>query len=342
VIGRDRWYGDTYYLSDDVHPDERRRPLFAHQTVVVEYTPPEIGAEKRRLRPAEIGLLVDERADTLDVSATIVDLAVRKFLVIRELPKGGLVGIFKSQDYELERLEQPDGELRGYERKLLSALFEDGGSVKLSALKNTFASDLSAVKNALYDEATKQKLFPANPESVRTRYQAVAIGVIVAGVAIGYLFGRAFGGAIVGLPVVLAGAVFYFLARAMPRRTALGWGLYRRCLGFRLFMTVAETDRQKFAEDENIFHEYLPYAIVFGCVKKWAERFEELGLKPEATYYVGTHSFAPIAFAESMRSFSTSISGVMVSTPGGSGGSGFSAGGGFSGGGIGGGGGGRW
>ena len=51
---------------------------------------------------------------------------------------------------------------------------------------------------------------------------------------------------------------------------------------------------------------------------------------------------APVLFAESLRGFSTSLSGVMASTPGGSGGSGFSVGGGFSGGGIGGGGGGRW
>jgi hypothetical protein len=49
-----------------------------------------------------------------------------------------------------------------------------------------------------------------------------------------------------------------------------------------------------------------------------------------------------MAFAEGVRSFSTSISGAMASTPGGKGGSGFSSGGGFSGGGVGGGGGGRW
>jgi hypothetical protein len=41
---------------------------------------------------------MDERADTLDVSATIVDLAVRGHLQIKELPKGGIFGMFKSQD----------------------------------------------------------------------------------------------------------------------------------------------------------------------------------------------------------------------------------------------------
>jgi uncharacterized membrane protein YgcG len=342
LIGRDRWYGDNYYLSETPPAGEQRKPLFAHETIVVQYTPPEVGDDERRLRPAEVGLLVDERADTLDVSATIVDLAVRKFLLIKEVPKGGLIGIFQSQDYELERLDKPEDELRPYERRLLFALFEKGTLVQLSSLKTTFHDDLAAVKESLYTGAVKQKFFPANPETVRNRYRAFALAAIVAGVAAGWLLGRAFGGAAIAIPIVLGGAVLFFLSRAMPRRTAFGWEVYRRCLGFRLYMVTAETDRQKFAEAENIFHEYLPYAIVFGCVKKWAEAFEQLGLKPEAAYYVGVHPFAPVAFAESVRGFSTSISGVMASTPGGSGGSGFSVGGGFSGGGVGGGGGGRW
>ena len=35
---------------------------------------------------------MDERANTLDVSATIVDLAVRGFLRIQEIPKHGWFG----------------------------------------------------------------------------------------------------------------------------------------------------------------------------------------------------------------------------------------------------------
>ena len=57
-----------------------------HQTIVPEFEPPE------KARPAEIGVLVDESADTLDVTATIVDLAVRGYLTITEVPKEGLFG----------------------------------------------------------------------------------------------------------------------------------------------------------------------------------------------------------------------------------------------------------
>lgn len=338
--GRDRWYGDNYYLTDE--PGEpRTRPMFAHQTIVVEYTPPEAANGGRALRPAEIGVLLDERADTRDVSATIVDLAVRGFLTIAEHQQGGLFGIFQSPDYQLMRQEKPDDDLLPYERSLLHALFMDDQSVLLSDLKGEFHEDLATVKSKLYDEAMKQKFFQRDPESVRKYWSFVGIGVAVAGGLLAWLLGARLGLGLIPLPIVAAGLGLLALSPFMPRRTPKGWHAFRRCLGFRLFMTTAETDRMRFAEDENIFHEYLPYAIVYGCVQKWAERFEALGIEPQQpSWYAGAGPFRAMAFAEGMRSFSTSISGAMAATPGGSGGSGF--GGGFSGGGGGGGGGGAW
>jgi len=344
--GRDRWYGDTYYLSQG-RPQEETRRLFAHQTIVVEYQPPEIAKKGRRLRPAEIGLLVDERADTLDVSATIVDLAVRKYLRIKELPKEGIFGIFTSRDYELERLDQPNAELLPYERTLLSALFDGGHVVQLSELKNSFYNDLRKIKDQLYEESVKNnRFFPRDPDQTREFARYGGIGLAVAGGVAMWALGSAAGASLVAIPIIAGGVALFFLAPIMPRRTATGWEMYRRCLGFRTYMVTAETDRQKFAEDANIFHEYLPFAIVYGCVQKWAQAFEGLGVEQQAGWYVGAGGFAAMDFANGLHSFSTSLSGAMASTPGGSGASGFSvggfSGGGFSGGGVGGGGGSSW
>jgi hypothetical protein len=345
VAGRDHWFGNMYYIRED--PPEETKPLFARETIVVEYQPPDV-RRGRRLRPAEIGLLMDERADTLDVSATIVDLAVRGHLQIKELPKGGIFGVFKSQDYELVRLDEPpagrsrDG-LLPYETRLKDALFEGGISVKLSDLKNKFHEDLAEVKNDLYEGAVGDlKLFPQNPDKVRTIYRVAGAVIAGVGAAIAYFFGQWFGAGLIGIPIAAAGVLFFLLAHLMPRRTAPGRVLYRRCLGFRMYMTTAEKERQAFAERANLFEEYLPYAIVYGCVTKWAKAFEGLGLEKRASdWYVGSNVFAAAQFAESVGDFSSSISGVMAATPGGSGGSGFGGGGG-SGGGGGGGGGGSW
>ena len=51
----------------------------------VEFAPPE------DVRPGQIGTLLDERANVIDVTATIVDLAGRGFLLIQEIPTPRLV-----------------------------------------------------------------------------------------------------------------------------------------------------------------------------------------------------------------------------------------------------------
>ena len=128
----------------------------------------------------------------------------------------------------------------------------------------------------------------------------------------------------------------------MPRKTKGGAELARRSFGFRRYMQVAETDRQRFAEKEHIFADYLPYAIVYLCVDQWAKAFEGIDLK-EATsgWYAGTNVnvFTASALSQDLASFSSQVSTAIASTPGGSGSSGF---GGGAGGGGGGGGGGSW
>ena len=81
----------------------------------VEFAPPE------ELRPGQIGTLIDERANVLDVTATIVDLATRGYLVIHEIPKEGWFG---KADWRLARQPAPGEELLRYESRLLDAIFE--------------------------------------------------------------------------------------------------------------------------------------------------------------------------------------------------------------------------
>jgi uncharacterized membrane protein len=150
--------------------------------------------------------------------------------------------------------------------------------------------------------------------------------------------------ALMPVPLIVAGAVMMPLSRAMARRTAAGSEAFRRALGFKLYITTAETRRQEFNERENIFARYLPYAIVFECVDKWAEAFEGLDDQVQAStgsWYTGVRPFEVGAFTAGMGSFAGSVSSSISSTPGSSGGSGFS-GGGSSGGGGGGGGGSSW
>jgi uncharacterized membrane protein YgcG len=225
---------------------------------------------------------------------------------------------------------------------LFEALFDEAQETSMGDLRNEFYTDLAKVKTSLYEQVSKEDgFFPGSPEKVRQTHLVGGAVLTAAGAGIIYGLGQVAGAAIIGAPVVLTGLGLAASSGAMPRRTGAGREMFRRCLGFREYMTVAETDRQRFAEEAGIFEEYLPYAIVYGCVDKWAEAFEGLETAPQTTnWYVASHAFSPVAFSRDLESFSSSISSAIASTPGGSGGSGFS--GGSSGGGGGGGGGGSW
>jgi uncharacterized membrane protein YgcG len=342
IHGRDRWYGEVWYVNDGRNDLGVRKPFFAREAVLTEFEPPPIEKNGRKMRPAEIGVLLDESADTLDVTATIIDLAVRGHIRITELESGGFLGLFKSKDYQIDKLIEEDDDLLPYEARTKKGLFGSKQTVKLSGLKNKFYKTLEKVKDALYDQMVKKnKLFPRSPTTSRTIYMIAGIVVMVFGVGAGFLLAPV-GWSLLGIPIILVGIVVLAMSPAMPNRTAKGRGLYQRVLGFRRFMVTAETERQRFAERANIFHEYLPYAIVYKCVEKWEKAFEGLeDQMDQPDWYVGTRAFAAASFMSSMNDFSSSISNTIASTPGGSGGSGFGGGGGAGGGG-GGGGGGSW
>jgi len=172
-------------------------------------------------------------------------------------------------------------------------------------------------------------------------YMIVAVGGLVAGAVLEFAAIRWTRLALLPLAVILAGLLLMVGARWMPRRTAKGTGLVRRVRGFRTVIATAETNMARFAEKENLFTRYLPYAIVFGLTEKWARAFEVLGQPPpDTSWYVSSNAFAYGAFSDAMDGFTVTTAGTIASTPSGSGGSGF--GGGSAGGGGGGGGGGSW
>jgi uncharacterized membrane protein len=309
-------------------------PLFEKTMTTVEYAPPE------DLRPGQVGTLIDEEANTLDVTATIVDLAVRGYLVIEEIPKEGWFG---KPDWRLTRQPKDDADLLQYERYLLSGLFEDGDEVLLSELKKKFVERLQKVKRALYNELVHRKWFVKSPEKVRAMWSGIGVAALVLGIGVTAALAYFTKLGLLGIPLVVGGLLLIAGAKRMPRRTAKGTAMTRRVNGFRVVIEKVEEHMSHWAEQENVFTRFLPYAVVFGVTEKWAKAFEALGQMPadDMGWYRSSHPFTYVAFADSMDAFSVTTSGTIASTPSGSGGSGF-GGGGFSGGGGGGGGGGSW
>jgi len=347
--GRDRRFAgsavDAAFGSDTGQAEPV--PLRDRGPIPVEFVPPD------GIRPGHMGTLWDERAHSLDVSAMIVDLAVRGYLRIDEVtpPTKSMFGD-TGGDYRFVKLRESGADLLNAERLLLDAIFQSGDQVLLSALRTKFASRLALVQGALYDDTVKAGWFPTRPDRVRARWHAIGLVVTVlgAGLAALIIWKTSWGLAAIPLPVI--GLVLLAFGGRFPHRTPKGTAMLSRVRGFKQLFDVGEGERQRFIEDKGLFSKYLPYAIVFGCAERWAQTFAELGATPEemgiGVWYTSPYPINPFMFGWVMGSFSTtttgSISMAAPPTTGGGGiggGSGF-GGGGFSGGGFGGGGGGSW
>jgi predicted membrane protein DUF2207 len=328
--GRDREYLTRYYTTDAAASDQLE-PLFQHEPVVVEFEPPQ------NLRPAQLGLILDESADTKDVTATIVDLAVRGFLTITDVPE-----MFGRHDWLLTRQQNDASSLLPYEQTLLNGLFAGRDKVKISELRGSFRPTLQSAEGQVYADAMSRKFFRARPDLVRMATIGAGIALIAFGAGLTYLLGVLFGAGLIGVGVILAGLVLAVVNKAFAARSAAGREVMQKTLGFRLYMTTAEKYRQQFAEKAEIFTQLLPYAIVFGCVGRWAHAFQGIDTSTTNRWYVGNAPFQAALLSSSLESMNTSLSSALAAAPPRSGSASGFGGGGFAGGGGGGGGGGSW
>jgi uncharacterized membrane protein YgcG len=304
--------------------------------IPVRYGPPE------GMSPAEMGTVLDERVDVKDITASILDLAVRGHLRIEEKEIKSFLFLSET-DYLLHREDGGDETaLKPHEQKLLRALLGSRSSVALSSLKNEFYTELPGIQQALYQEVSREgRWFPAPPDRVRKRYMGIAIGICLPLAAIAF-FGE--NGPLL-LSAIACAVIALFWSRWMPRRTLRGRRAQQHIRGFQEFVARVEVDRLERLGMRNLeqFEKLLPYAFVLGAADEWAQAFADLYREPPSWYLSPSGgSFRASRFVDRVGHALDTAGNVMTSQPRGSGSSGFSGGGGFSSGGFGGGGGGSW
>ena len=337
--GRDRAYlGLTPGLFPTSPASERTGPA-RRRPVAVQFTPPE------GVLPGAAGTLVDEVANPQDVTATIVDLAVRGYLTIveREPEKKGA-----AKEWDLHRSTDPEhADLSGlapFEETVLRALFPGSETqVDMTAAGKSLAESMSQIQAELYDRVMERKWFTASPQRVRRRWAGWGALTVVLGIVLTIVLGLTLGLGVVGIAITLVGIVVMFAALAAPARTAAGTAVLAQTLGFKKYLETAEVNQLKFEEENDIFSRYLPFAIAFGTAEHWTTVFAEAAADgyPVATptWYVGTVAFWSSGGFDG-DGFSAFTSGGGVGAAATTGGSGFS--GGSVGAGVGGGGGGGW
>ncbi len=251
------------------------------RAVGVEFTPP------YDLTPAEVGTLIDEKIDLPDITSTLIDLAARGYLKIRQLPYNGIL-MMSDKDYEFTKLTPPANAipLKQHETFFMAAVFGYlCDTTYLSSLQGKFQPHIVDIKTSIWRQLLNGGYFTRHPDNDRAFFRTIGLFLILfAGLYMafnGYNEGVAGAGGL-----TLSGLITLLSAGAMPSRTEQGSKALAECLSFKRFVEKAEKKRIEVLakEDPTIFGRLLPYAMVLGCADTWAEKFKELLVAPPDWY----------------------------------------------------------
>lgn len=330
--------------------------------IIPEYEPPQ------GFNVLSSDFLLNQSLQPVSLSAALIELAVGKFLLIKEIRVQKRLRR-DSNDYELEiarDISSASEELQ----MIAKAVFVEaakGAKIKISDIKasTTKRTDIynatTKLASHLANTLTYRKFFVKNPKDVKKVYMLWAVLPTAVGGGLVFLSGPLsfYPVAFLGAGLLLAGLVMFCFAFAMPARTEKGAQTHDHLLGLKEYIKMAEADRLKFGQSVQgaekiaggsfdpssprsqvkLFETLLPYAMLFGLEKSWTEQFKDLYAQSPNWYSGNIHTFNTVYLASSLSNFS-SASSMSFSPPSSSSSGGFSGGG--AGGGGGGGGGGGW
>ena len=118
-----------------------------------------------------------------DITATLVDLAVKGYLTIEQKDESHLLGLTHSKDY-IFHMKKPPSEwasARSHEQEMLSALFDAGATtdVKLSDLQNHFYMRLPAIRDRIFSALMSDGYYLHRPDTVKQGY--IGAGWLIGG-----------------------------------------------------------------------------------------------------------------------------------------------------------------
>ncbi|MFD1152027.1 DUF2207 family protein, partial [Saccharothrix hoggarensis] len=214
--------------------------------------------------PGQVGTVVDEHVDVVDVTATIVDLAVRNYVWVEEVD---------GHDWRFVRRNEADQSLSGYERAVYDTLLPAGvDAVLLSELRGK-RIDLSRVRDELYADVVAKNWFARRPDAERNLWWWAGVGLGLLGVALTVVLALTGAAALFGLVVVVAGVALVLGARSMPARTKRGSVLLEHVRGLRGYLSTVTPQDIPDADREMVFSRSLPYAVVLGETERWLAAF---------------------------------------------------------------------
>jgi hypothetical protein len=224
------------------------------------------------MSPVELGTLIDGSCDVQDLTGILLDLSIRGYYRIREIPATGFFNL-SDRDYEFKKQASPvTDKLRGYEEIFLEALFGNSETAYLSNVQGVFRQFVPKIKDSIYKDLVSNGFLMKNPEKDRKRFYSIGFSMCCVGIALLFLFGEETQAKAAGLGFVVAGALVAVALQFIPLLTDKGKATIERAHEFAETMRTAEAHDmgERIKSDEFMFHRLLPYAMVLGVSEKWA------------------------------------------------------------------------
>lgn len=236
------------------------------------------------LHPGAAGTLIDERTDTRDVVATLVDLGRRNIIRIDEEETGVIAGFGTRTEYQITLLDL-DQPMESYETELLNVIFpgklEVNAKTPMSKANERMQRGAGRIHGGFYQEVVDHGYFDKRPDKVRTRSAFMGIFGPLIAVAVWLLVGLLYGGSsgFLWFMAFAAGFVYFvgtMMSNAMVRKTLEGAEAAAKWKAFKRYLEDIDKNAD-LEESQDIYERYLPYAVAFGIEKGWVTKFESAG-----------------------------------------------------------------
>lgn len=261
------------------------------------------------LDPAVLGVLFNHKFSGRELAAAILNLAIKGYIYIID------------EDGNFRFTEKKDlRDLSDYEIIILNEVLKgklSGGieNIEEDTKEELFSESVTGIWKDIYNRIAGYGWFVKNPANQVVKIRS--FGIVVFLVSTMFFFFAPFFTeqtyvVFLFFGTALTSLVIYSLAANFPKRTSDGVRVLEKWLEFRAYL-VNMPEVVKYNQiQSDLFIKYLPYTIVLGCERRWADHFANAPFKVPEWFTSNENIQTLPEFSRRLYPFIDQLSGLFV------------------------------
>lgn len=266
------------------------------------------------LKPAQAGLVYENHFENVDLSITIIDLAIRGYLIIKKVP---IVDIHRTVgDYIFIKTNKELISLENFEIELINGIFESRLQTQLIDLEYKFYGTLHNINMSLKDWSYQSQYFES--KSWTQGKKIFGLLAIIFFFAIftslqGMFYANkyfTFMQCSLEMLAIFGTTIMFVVINA---KSSKGKAIQEKIHGLKRFLLADGIKKNKINMNVEVFEKFLPFALLFNFEESWAEQFGDIYDKPPIWYQEEFNIFNLMSLVTSLASASKEITAVLTS-----------------------------